>query len=271
MALEKYEDDKQGLNLDTLLEILGNPTRRVILAKLTKVPHSISELARELGISRQAVHSQMKILSDYNLIENIDPNERSGKYKIKTDLSLRIDISLDYYGVDYSINEIKADSKSVGLKDIGCSTNYDRIKVPEKKIKFLAEQIKDLEVHINELEYERSDLLQKKQCFISELKIVMEDKYKNKIQKIIEKRHLKPKNIRENMNLIEEIFYTLFFNPDKYYKKVEVDSLIDDLFFSDIDPIERAQNRISIEPLLKDLSNLMGFFKEDEDFWFFDF
>lgn len=270
--MEKYEGGKKPINLDTLLEILGNPTRRVILAKLAKVPHSTSELANELGISRQAVHSQLEILNKKEIIEKIGTDEkRGGTYRIKSDISLSIDISPDYYGVKYSVSEIGENSKIIQLKDTGCSTDYKKIKLPNEKIKFLAEKIQEIEDSIRNFEGKRYDLLQNKQCFIAELKSIMEDKYRGRLIKTIEKRQFKAKNIKESLNLIEEIFYTLFFNPNKYYKRIEIDNLLDDMFFSDIDSIERAQNRISIEPLLKDLSNLMDFFKEEEDFWFFDF
>ncbi|MFX1445745.1 MAG: ArsR/SmtB family transcription factor [Promethearchaeota archaeon] len=272
IEVEKYEKDKKTLSLDTLLEILGNPTRRVILAKLAKVPHSTSELANELGISRQAVHSQLEILTEKEIIEKIESDEkRGGTYRIKSDISLSIDISPDYYGVKYNVSEIGEKSKIIQLKDIGCSTDYKKIKQPNEKIRFLGEKIQEIEESIRNLERERTDLLQNKQCFIAELKSIMEEKYRNKLRETIEKRQFKAKNIRESLNLIEEIFYTLFFNPNKYYKRIDIDNLLDDMFFSDMDSIERAQNRISIEPLLKDLSKLMDFFKEDDDFWFFDF
>ena len=271
MEVEKYDENKKSINLDTLLEILGNPTRRVILSKLAKVPHSTSELANELKISRQAVHSQLNILADNNMIEIIESDERGGRYRIKSDISLSIDISPDYYGVKYNMTELKENTKALQLKDTGCNTDYKKIKLPNEKIKFLGERIKEIEEHIRELEGERYELLQNKQCFIAELKNIMEEKFRGKIRKTIEQRQFKAKNIRESMNLIEEIFYTLFFNPQKYYKRIDIDNLLDDMFFSDMDSIERAQNRISIEPLLKDLSNLMDFFKEDDDFWFFDF
>jgi predicted transcriptional regulator len=272
IEVEKYERDKKTINLDTLLEILGNPTRRVILAKLAKVPHSTSELANELGISRQAVHSQLEILSDKDIIERIETDEkRGGTYRIKSDISLSIDISPDYYGVKYNVSEIGENSKILQLKDTGCSTDYRKIKQPNEKIRFLGEKLKEIEENIRNLEIERSELLQNKQCFIAELKNIMEEKYRTRLRKTIEQRQFKAKNIKESLNLIEEIFYTLFFNPNKYYERIDIDNLLDDMFFSDMDSIERAQNRISIEPLLKDLSNLMDFFKEDEDFWFFDF
>lgn len=270
MELEKRGERSNFVSLDNLLEILGNQTRRVVLSKLAKVPHSTSELANELGISRQAIHSQLEILTESNLIEKIGTEKRGIKYRIKSDISFRIDISPDYYNVEYGTEEINEKSKAIQLKDIGYSTDYGRIKLPNEKIKFLGEKIKAIEDGIRQLEVERSDLLQNKQCFIGELKKIMENQYKAKFRKTIEQRQFKAKKINESLNLIEEIFYTLFFNPNKY-KRINIDSLIDDLFFSDMDSIERAQSRISIEPLLKDLSTLMDFFKEEENDWFFDF
>ena len=71
MEIERKNEIKQFISLDNLLEILGNPTRRIILSKLAKVPHSASELSKILGISRQAVHTQLDKLSSDNVIEKI--------------------------------------------------------------------------------------------------------------------------------------------------------------------------------------------------------
>ena len=266
--MEKWNDNFIGL--DSLLEILGNPTRRLMLSKLAKVPHSPSELASELGISRQAVHSQLDILSGINLIEKIEKVEKRGNtYKIKSDISLRIDISPDYYGIKFRTSEIKSSFKSIQLKDTDISTDYKK-KSPNDKIRLLGEKIKKIENTIRDLEIERRNLLQNKQCYIVELKNIMDGKYKEKLRKTIMERQFKAKNIKESLNLIEEIFLTLFFNPNKYDHRINIDSLIDDIYFSDMDSIERAQSRISIEPLLKDLSRAMDLFREDDDDWFFD-
>ena len=48
-------------------------------------------------------------------------------------------------------------------------------------------------------------------------------------------------------------------------------SLLDDIYFADMGTIRRAQNKVSINYLLRDLSKLMDFMYEDEeDFFFFD-
>ncbi|MFX1329882.1 MAG: ArsR/SmtB family transcription factor, partial [Promethearchaeota archaeon] len=78
MELEEQEENDVFLSIDNLLEILGNPTRRIILSKLAKIPLGASELAASFGkkISRQAIHSQLNLLSDYGIIESFGDDPR---------------------------------------------------------------------------------------------------------------------------------------------------------------------------------------------------
>ncbi len=261
MEIEREDETKQFIGLDNLLEMLGNPTRRIILSKLAKVPHSASELSKILGISRQAVHSQLDILSSNNVLERIGDEKRGGKYRIKSNLSIRIDITPDYYNITYNMAQIDDDIKSIDLKDIGCSTKFESIKTPDDKIRFLGQQIRDIENNIRNLEIERSKLLQNKECFIVELKNIINDTYK--------KNFLKPKSEVENLE--REIFYTLFYNPVQFRKRISIDNLVDKLFFSDLDNFTRDSKIANVRTLMKDMSSFMDFLWEDDDDWFFDF
>ena len=195
-----------------------------------------------------------------NIIERIGTERRGGKYRIKSNLSLRIDVSPDYYGLKYNMTEIIDDAEGVKFKDISCSTDFKDIQAPNEKIRFLGERIKEIEENIGELEQERSALLQNKQCMIVELKKIMENQYKTQLLK-------KRPDLN---NLIREIFYTLFFNPEKYHQRINMNNLLEDMFFSDMDLIRRDQSIVSIKHLLRDLSKVMDFLHEDEDDWFFD-
>jgi len=243
------------LNLDNLLEIIGNPTRRVILSKLAKVPLGASELKDSFGakISRQAIHSQLKILEEYGIIERIANN----KYRIKSNLSVRIEITPDYYNIKYNITQINDKSDVINLKDIGCKKDYDVLKTPIDKLRFIGEKIKNIEQGIKELEGERKNLLQNKECLIIELKNVMAEQYEQKLG-------------QEEVNLEKEIFYTVFYDPTKYLKRINIDSLLNDMFFSKMNIIQRDRTRVSIKHLLRDLSKFMDIFREDKDDWFFD-
>jgi len=245
------------INIDTLLEILGNPTRRIILAKLAKVPHAASGLARSLGISRQAVHQQLEILNTNKIIERISDEKRGVKYRIKSTLSVRIDIMPDFYDIKYNISEVDEKATGINLKAIGCEVDYKNIKSPNNKIRFIGEKIKNIEDNIKGLEQKRKILLSNKECFIRELKKIMAKQYEKKL------RHEQP-------DLEKEIFYTMFFNTDRYFKRINIDSLLDDMFFSGMNVIKRDMEKIQIDHLLRDLSKFMDFLREDEDDWFFD-
>ncbi|MFX0070893.1 MAG: ArsR/SmtB family transcription factor [Candidatus Hermodarchaeota archaeon] len=259
MEIEDAKDKENLFNIDNLLEILGNPTRRVILAKLAKVPLGASELAASLGkkISRQAIHSQLKMLSDNGIIESFGEDPRNVKYRIKSNLSLRIDITPDYYNVNYRMLNVDQHNQPIELEATGCHVDYNKLKNPDKKLRFLGKQIKEIEQKIKRLEEERNDLLQNKECFIIELKNIMSKQYEEKL------RHEQP-------NLEKEIFYTLFYDPLKYFKRINIDKLLDDMFFSDMDLIRRDQHKVSVRYLLRDLSKYMDILREDEDDWFFD-
>lgn len=260
MELEKREENDLFLSLDNLLEILGNPTRRIILSKLAKVPLGASELAASFGkkISRQAIHSQLKMLSDSGIIESFGEDPRNIKYRIKSNLSLRIDVTPDYYKINYNVSQVEDIRDSLELKETGFHADYQKLSNPNKKLRFLGERIKEIEHNISDLEQERLSLLRNKECFIVELKNLMRDQYEKDIK------------TQEQPNLEKEIFYTLFYNPIKYFKRINIDNLLDDMFFSEMGPMRRETNRVSIKYLLKDLSKIMDLFYEDENDWFFD-
>ena len=260
MELEKQEDGEVYLSIDNLLEILGNPTRRIILSKLAKVPLGASELAASFGkrISRQAIHSQLKMLTDYGIIESIGEDPRSVKYRINSNLSLRIDITPDYFNINFNVAKIDNNRTDKELKATGYHSDYKKIRAPNKKLRFLGEKIKEIEHEIGDLEQKRNALLHNKECFIIELKNIIKNQYEDALK------------TKEQPNLEKEIFYTLFYNPIKYFKRINIDKLLDDMFFSEMGPIRRDQHRVSIQHLLRDLSNLMGFLREDEEDWFFD-
>jgi len=260
MELEEQEENMKFLSLDNLLEILGNPTRRVILSKLSKVPLGASELAASFGkrISRQAIHSQLKMLSESEVIESFGDDPRNIKYRIKSNLSLRIDITPDYYNITYNISKVEEFRENLELKYTGSHIAYQKITNPNKKLRFLGEKIKEREQSIRNIEEERNVLLHDKECFIVELKNLMKSRFEVGIRK------------KEQPNLEKEIFYTLFYNPIRYYKKINIDKLLDDMFFSEMGPIRRDQHRVSIRHLLRDLSGMIGFLREVEDDWFFD-
>ena len=260
MEVEEQERGNLFLSMDNLLEILGNPTRRMILSKLAKVPLGASELAASFGkkISRQAIHSQLKMLSDYDILESFGDDPRNIKYRIKSNLSLRINVSPDYYNIKYNVSRVDDYSEKLELRDTGCHVDYEKIKGTNEKFRFIGEKIKEIEQKTGILEQERNVLLHNKECFIIELKNIMADQYDENLK------------TKEQPNLEKEIFYTLFYNPARYFKRINIDKLLDDLFFSEMGPILRDSTKVTVRHLLRDLTSMMDILREDDDDWFFD-
>jgi DNA-binding transcriptional ArsR family regulator len=63
--------------LDTTFQALADPTRRGMLARLSRGPASVSELARPLAISLPAVLQHLKALESSGLIHS----EKSGRIR----------------------------------------------------------------------------------------------------------------------------------------------------------------------------------------------
>ncbi len=272
MEVENENENNQIISLDSLLELLGNSTRRLIIAKLTKVPHSAPELATDLGISRQAVHNQLKMLSDYGLIEIIDSDDaRGGKYQIKSNISIKIDISPNYYNIKYTSSNFDDKDNSIILKDLQCANDYSKIKSSNKKVKFLGDEIVKIEDKLTELDGKRQEYLHQKKLLLFEIKKLMNEQYRQKFEDMLKGRDLKDKSVKQTINQAEEVLFTMFFNPNRYFTRFNVDKLLDDLFFSGMDIREKSGRSGPIRDLLEDMSRLMGFLREDDEDWSFDF
>ncbi len=55
---------------DTVIDALGNPSRREIFERLRAGPQAVGELAAGLPISRPAVSQHLKILKDAGLVQD---------------------------------------------------------------------------------------------------------------------------------------------------------------------------------------------------------
>ncbi len=58
--------------IDDIFRILENPTRRQILRLLSQETHYPLQIAKELGISQQAVGKHIKVLEDHGFIRSFE-------------------------------------------------------------------------------------------------------------------------------------------------------------------------------------------------------
>ncbi len=58
--------------LDVLLSVIENPTRRRILEALVREPHYPLQLSKELGLSQQGIMKHLKVLEEYRMVRSYD-------------------------------------------------------------------------------------------------------------------------------------------------------------------------------------------------------
>jgi DNA-binding transcriptional ArsR family regulator len=63
------EDVRTELTIDRVFHALGDPTRRVILEKLSEGPVSVSRLAEPLAMTLAAVVQHLQVLEESGLVE----------------------------------------------------------------------------------------------------------------------------------------------------------------------------------------------------------
>ena len=66
-------------DLDALLSVVENPTRRRILEALVREPHYPLQLSRELGMSQQAIMKHLKVLEDHDMVRShVEESDQGG-------------------------------------------------------------------------------------------------------------------------------------------------------------------------------------------------
>lgn len=75
---------------------LADPTRRGLLARLTREPSSVTDLARDLPISRAAVSQHLKLLLDTQLVD-VRPQGRQRIYRARPETLAALRNELDTF------------------------------------------------------------------------------------------------------------------------------------------------------------------------------
>ena len=90
------------VDLDIALAVLQNKARRSILERLVREPHYPLQLAKQIGISQQAVMKHLKMLEDAEFVVKMKAASNKGGppkniYTVKQAISLRIDLGPDLF------------------------------------------------------------------------------------------------------------------------------------------------------------------------------
>lgn len=153
--------------LDILLSVIENPTRRRILEALVREPHYPLQLSRELGLSQQGIVKHLKVLEDYKLVRSYNEDSDQGPsrriYVPTTGFTITVDIGPSLFSTEIITRELDAPEEALEgvneeqdrywLRDIVVETRNDVAQIDEELgtlAKRRAELIKAKERALNE-------------------------------------------------------------------------------------------------------------------------
>lgn len=142
-------------DLDTILSVVENPTRRKILKALVREPHYPLQLSRELGMSQQAIMKNLDILEKSGLVESWRENSDKGPektvYRPTSEFTLTIDMRNGMFRtslVSLEDDEIQNESNEMELREI-------------------RESLSEIDRNIKEFEEMRAAMIRRRNMMIS--------------------------------------------------------------------------------------------------------
>lgn len=98
--------------LDILLSVIENPTRRRILEALVREPHYPLQLSKELGLSQQGIVKHLKVLEEYKLVRSYNEESDLGPsrriYVPTTGFTITVDIGPSLFSAEIVTRELDA-------------------------------------------------------------------------------------------------------------------------------------------------------------------
>lgn len=194
------------MDSDIILNILGNDTRRRILAVLSSEPMYFNQLATKIGIGQQAVLRHLQSLEESGLIEPYAKKSDLGApdrkyYRLNDSFILTISLSED----DFTIK--KQDMIESRHKE---SKKFYKVldSIPEEHgeaLYPLQENLADIEKEISILESRLSDLLALKQLILRRLHEIGMDSFEEDERRTLYKIVIKsPRSMAELADIMNE-------------------------------------------------------------------
>lgn len=176
------------MDSDIILDILGNDTRRKILATLSQEPMYFNQLAKEIDIGQQAVLRHLQALEESGLIETYAEKSELGApdrkyYRLNNSFILTISLSEDDFTItNREIVESRRKESKKYYKE------FDLI--PEEgteALSSLQESLPGIEAEISTLESRLNDLRALRQLILSRLHKIGMDSFEMEERKILYK------------------------------------------------------------------------------------
>ena len=153
------------MDLDVLLSMIENPTRRKILESLVKMPRYPLQLSKELGISQQAVMKNLSVLEKNGMVVSYRESSSIGPertvYEPNSEFTLIVDMRNGMFSA--RMVEPKGERKDVDVDNL----------------KEMRSKVIDIDNELEQLEKRYSELMREKESIIASV-ISKQDGYAEK-------------------------------------------------------------------------------------------
>ncbi len=150
-------------DMDSILSIVENPTRRRILQALVREPHYPLQLSHELGISQQAIMKNLALMEREGLLESYRESSKVGPdrnfYRPTSEFSIVIDMRGNMFEVRMAANQPA--EKQDQEKMLPAKTEED-----EKKLEEVRARIASIDRQLAEFEKQRLQLVMERNRLI---------------------------------------------------------------------------------------------------------
>ena len=193
---------------DIILDIIGNNTRRKILATLAREPMYFNQLAKEISIGQQAILRHMKTLEDIGLIESYAEKSNLGApdrkyYRLSSSFSLTICLSDDAFSIEnHKIEQYRYKESDKFYEEYDLLAQED----DGETLNQLQSNLTKIEMEISNLDSRLNDLRALKQLIVSRLHKIAKDNFEEEFERKI--LHTiageSPKSVSELANRLNE-------------------------------------------------------------------
>ena len=144
------------MDLDILLSMVENPTRRKILESLVKEPHYPLQLSKELGISQQAVMKNLNMLEKNGMVVSYQVSSSMGPMRTVYEPNSEFTLVIDMRNGMFSARMIEPSKEE--------EEGFDDVKM--ESLKKTRQTISEIDEKIEELNKERSKLIREREKVI---------------------------------------------------------------------------------------------------------
>ena len=141
------------MDLDVLLSMVENPTRRKILESLVKEPHYPLQLSKELGISQQAVMKNLNMLEKNGMVVSCQVSSSMGPMRTVYEPNSEFTLVIDMRNGMFSARMIEPSEDE--------KEGFDDVKM--ESLKKTRQTISEIDQKIEELNKERSKLIRERE------------------------------------------------------------------------------------------------------------